>query len=408
MIQVQARWGDIVLFCAQINTDGGRTQVVHEPSSGDRHVVQDRGLRVRRARLQLQFDEFPGAPAPEDAARILEAAKNTGTVRMFTHPLLGRYLASVGEFTSQISDSGVITGEAEFIAESDDIAIAPIGTTLFGDPGAGSVSALAEATDARLDDAGALKMAGPTAAALTPALPSGFSFGSGLAANLSLNLSINLDVQLSASIAANVSATATAAATATASAAASATATGSATAAASAVAVATASASAFAGAAAVADVSVALAASASSDAAAGFFATTTIDARVAVDSWGTGDVPMRQVQIDSARILGNIATCIEAGGMELDLALWPSYRALIMLGDAVRQAAVSATSETPAVFVMRVSTPTSLLPLAARIYGGANAQDRARQVAALNDIPTPGWLPPGDYLMPTRPRAAGR
>lgn len=405
---VQARWGDIVLFCSQTNTDGGRTQVVHEPSSGDKHIVQDRGLRVRRTRCQLQFDEFPGFPGPADAALILEAAKNDGTVRMFTHPLLGRYLASVGEFTSQISESGVITGEAEFIAESEDIAVSPVGTTLFGDPGAGSVSALAEAADAELEDKAILRTSGPTAAALSPALPSGFSFGTGLSANLSLNLSINLSVELSASVAANVAATASVAATAAASAAATATASASATATASAVAISTASASAFAGAAASADVSVALAAAASADVSAGLFATTTIDARVAVASWGSGDVPMRQIQIDSARILDNIATCIDTGGMERDLALWGAYRALVMLGDAVRLAAVAATSETPSVFVMRVSVPTSLLPLAARIYGGANAQDRARQVAVLNDISTPGWLPPGDYLMPTRPRSLGR
>lgn len=404
MALVQARWGDIVLFCSQTNTDGGRTQVVHEPSSGDAHVVQDRGLRVRRTRCQLQFDQFVGFPAPEDAALILEQAKNSGVVRMFTHPLLGRYLASVGEFTSQISDSGVITGEAEFIAESDDIAVSPIGTTSFGDPEAGSVSALAEATDAELESSGILKISGPTAAAVSSALPSGFSFGEGLSTNLSLNTSINLSVALSASISANVAATATASATAQVTA----TATGSATAIASAVAVATAAASVSAEAAAIADASIALAAAASSDAAAGLFATTTIDARVAVASWSAGDVPIRQVQIDSARILDNIATCIDTGGMENDLGLWGAYRSLVLLGDAVRQAADVATSETASVFVMRVTVPTALLPLAARVYGGAQAQDRARQISALNDISTAGWLPPGDYLMPTRPAGLPR
>jgi hypothetical protein len=52
-----------------------------------------------------------------------------------------------------------------------------------------------------------------------------------------------------------------------------------------------------------------------------------------------------------------------------------------------------------------VLSPVALLPLAARVYGGADAIDRARQIEALNDIATPGWLVPGDYLMPTRTSA---
>ena len=132
------------------------------------------------------------------------------------------------------------------------------------------------------------------------------------------------------------------------------------------------------------------------------FAMTTIDARVAVAVWSDGDISTRQILIDAARISNNIAVMIEVGGFESDLALWPAFRSVIMLGESIRAAAIAATSETPAVFVMRIIQPTALLPLAARIYGGASAAERARQITELNDISTPGWIPPGDYLMPIR------
>jgi hypothetical protein len=149
-----------------------------------------------------------------------------------------------------------------------------------------------------------------------------------------------------------------------------------------------------------------LASVSSSEVAAGNFATVTIDARVAVTSWNEGDVPNRKIVIDAARISDNIATMIEVGEFEGDLALWPVYRSAILLGDSVRQAVIAATAQAPALFVMRVLEPTALLPLAARVYGGAAATERARQIAEINDISTPGWLPPGDYRMPTRPAAA--
>src|SRR4051812_35097435 len=99
-----ASWGKIRLFCSQVNTDGTRTQVVHELSSGDDHPVQNRGRRARRVRLKLQFDDFPGAPSPKEAAAIFESAVATGASAIFQHPLLGRYSASVGEFNSSIDE----------------------------------------------------------------------------------------------------------------------------------------------------------------------------------------------------------------------------------------------------------------------------------------------------------------
>lgn len=128
------------------------------------------------------------------------------------------------------------------------------------------------------------------------------------------------------------------------------------------------------------------------------------DAKESAARWNTGETgaPTREVINDTARLSDRVGLMIESGGLEEDLAFWPVYRAAILLGEAIRSAAIAATSEVSSVFVMRVLEPTALLPLAARVYGGAEATDRARQIANLNDIRTPGWLDPGDYLMPTK------
>lgn len=129
-----------------------------------------------------------------------------------------------------------------------------------------------------------------------------------------------------------------------------------------------------------------------------------VTASAAVATWNEGEtVPTRQIIADTADISNSLARMIDEQGLEDDLALFDVYRATIMLGEAVRSAAIAATSETPAVFVMRVTTPVSLLPLCARTYGGAEAEDRERQVRELNDIRTPGWFGPGELLMPVRP-----
>lgn len=130
----------------------------------------------------------------------------------------------------------------------------------------------------------------------------------------------------------------------------------------------------------------------------------TDDARISVGRWNElgEDLAIRQVMIDATRISNALAALIEDQGLEDDLQLWPTLQAAILFGAAMRSAAIAATSEVPSVFAMRVTSRTALLPLAARVYGGAAAQDRARQIILLNDIRSPGWLDPGDYLMPAR------
>lgn len=406
---LSASWGKIRLFCSSVNTDGGRTQVVHEPASGDVHVNQDRGLRVSRTRVQLQFDDFPGNPPPIEAARELEAAKDSGLVAMFSHPVFGRYLASIGEFHWSIDASSVISAEAEFIKEAPAEAITPAGPGS-GAAGIGSVSAAAQILDGALADVGLLKMTGPSAASFIALVPGGRPIAPGDVlgvVNMNVATAQAMADAISNKVAENANAVSRTAGnvlgleagieTAFDVAAASILLPGLSAAGSAATA-----ARALTG--AGEDPRARLATTATGEAAQGMFSATTIDARVAVTSWSEG-APPRQVTVDVARISANLATVIDQGGLTSDLALWSALVAAVTLGDAVRSAAIAATSEVPSVFIMRVQDRTALLPLAARVYGGAQAQDRARQIALLNDIPTIGWLPPGDYIAPARSAA---
>lgn len=132
----------------------------------------------------------------------------------------------------------------------------------------------------------------------------------------------------------------------------------------------------------------------------------TTKARAATESWNEGEtVPTRQILTDTADLSDQLSTMIDSLGLEDDLALFGAYRASIMFGESIRAAAIAATSEVPAVFVLRVMLPCALLPLMAKIYGGAEAEERLRQVAELNDIRTVGWFGPGELLCPVKSKS---
>jgi len=423
-------WGSIRLLASSFHTDNSRTQVVHELSSGDVHPVQDRGLRARRVKVKLLFADWVEVAEVAygvESFLAFKAAVDSGARATFVHPLGESFEASVGDFTHEIDEHSIITADAEFI-QCGEIgrATAPGAALADGASGEVAVDVAAARVDASLAEHRRLKMSGPALKQILSTLPRGNSLSLNASLDLSIHLSVEVSANITASIKASASAKAGATATGTATANATATASGSAsaaaaaaarasaeagasasaTASATATATATATASASASAYAYAGATATAAAVAYAEAHAGRFAAVTIDARAAVASWALPDeVPTRQILIDVARISDNIATMIEVGGFEKDLALWPAMRAAILLGEAVRSAAIAATSRTPSVFLMKLMDSTALLPLAARIYGGEEALDRARQIADLNDIATPGWLAPGDYVMPTRSAA---
>ncbi len=127
----------------------------------------------------------------------------------------------------------------------------------------------------------------------------------------------------------------------------------------------------------------------------------------AQESWGDATtVPTRQVIVDVASLSDEISVLLE--DLETDLALFAAYKATIFLAASIRAAALAALAETPKVTAIRIGGTVSLLALCVRIYGGSDANDRVRQILALNDIRTPAWLTPGSVIVIPVPSAARR
>lgn len=127
----------------------------------------------------------------------------------------------------------------------------------------------------------------------------------------------------------------------------------------------------------------------------------------AQDTWtDTDDVPTRDILVQLASFSDRLSSL--ASMLEDDLAYFEAWRSTILMGEAFRNAALAATSDTASVFVLRIVEPVSLLALCARIYGGADAEDYERKVRSLNDVRTPGGLLESntELVMPARPTSA--
>lgn len=369
----ESSWGSIRLFATDIETEAGRTKVVHDLTSGDVHPVQDRGRRARRVKLKLAFDDFgPAFPKPLEAVRALEAAVASGQSAMFSHPMLGAYMAGVGDFTWSHDSSDNFTADCELIPDGDVPAISPAGAGTTGVSGEQSVGVAADAFDTEThkvmtdeeireileDDDGVSISEDAKVSAATWSDPDGLLSRDEILATTRI---ADLNRRIAATQASAIQLR-----------------------------------QQLQNDLALANKALRVAQDAGQAARA---AANTVSSGGSVTESVTA---IRRVLIDSARLSDRISSSIELGGFENDIALWPCFRSAITLGESIRSAAVSATAEVPSTFTMRVSESTALLPLAARVYGGAEAQDRARQIASMNDIPTPAWLPPGDYLFPAR------
>ena len=379
-------WGDIRLFAESLEWDAGLTQVVHDLSSGNRHPVQPRGERANKSRMVVIFDAFTGvSDSPPDQYRKFAATK--GETRLFVHPMDGAYMAVIGDLEPQIDSDSNVRATVEFIRDDDATPVLLAGPGATAIAGETSVAAAAEQASAELARAGI---------GFPPRRAAKIDFRKSVRVSVKAAFEADLDADVSANLSATAQATFRAEAAVDV----------------GVMAAADASVMAFGSAyqRALSEAQTTPVATESGMPTPTAFAfayacaATMTDAAAASASWAdSDDVATRKIIIDAARISESIALMIELGRFEFDLSLFPAFRSAIMLGASVREAAEAASADTPTVFALRIEEPISLLPLCARIYGGRQAQTRARQVASLNDIRTAGWLDPGFYLFPTRP-----
>jgi hypothetical protein len=150
----KSSFGELRLWLSRISTDRSRDLVVHSPSAGPDHVVQDRGPNVVRTRCTVLFARMAGDDLdPLERCRRLQAIVDDRP-RIFSHPTSGSYLARIGPFTEEVDETGVITAEIEVVQVAPAEAVAPAGAGSIPATGAGAATAAADALTAELADVG--------------------------------------------------------------------------------------------------------------------------------------------------------------------------------------------------------------------------------------------------------------
>lgn len=130
--------------------------------------------------------------------------------------------------------------------------------------------------------------------------------------------------------------------------------------------------------------------------AAGVASSAPLACVTAVTGWADQVEPnARAIALEAGRMCRAIDETL-AGLTSLDH--WPAYRALVALRYSVARAAEAVTSETSKVTSVVLDAAEPLLSICARYYPPREAQDRARQVAKLNALRTPGLVPAGTTL----------
>lgn len=130
---LQAAFGSVRLNATDVDTDVGRAQLVHTPAQGDDYVVQDRGRRLERARLEVVFCQVPGEKDDHHKRyKQFKALRDGGEPQIFVHPIHGAYRARIGdcrELVSSADDS--IRLSVEFVpADPPKEAVSPIGVAV--------------------------------------------------------------------------------------------------------------------------------------------------------------------------------------------------------------------------------------------------------------------------------------
>lgn len=130
-------------------------------------------------------------------------------------------------------------------------------------------------------------------------------------------------------------------------------------------------------------------------------------ARLAANNWATtDDLNPRAVLAETGSLTSDLGELADA--LEGSLVTWQAFKAVVLLAEAVRAAAETATSDTAATFIARIGSTIALRAFVAGLYGAEFAEIRYRQVLQLNDVANPAWLEPGTELVMPQVAARGR
>lgn len=170
VVYYDASFGGMPLLISKIDTEGGRDVVVQSPSRGDKHVLSDRGLRHGASSVDILFVNQPGLDAYttryEQFISLAQGSKDAPPdAQIFSHPLVGSYLARIGDLkTSADSSSLQISVSCTIHPEDEPQMTFPVGAGTAPAAGVDAVSTAADNADAEL---AAVGLSTPVTAACT-------------------------------------------------------------------------------------------------------------------------------------------------------------------------------------------------------------------------------------------------
>lgn len=127
--------------------------------------------------------------------------------------------------------------------------------------------------------------------------------------------------------------------------------------------------------------------------------TTPASCLATVQKWAELEDPdARAIALEAASLAAEIDDQVEKLELLTTLERWEAYRALVNLRYSVVKAAAAVTSESAAVTELVLTAAEPLRSICARFFGARDADERARQVAKLNGLRTPGLVPVGTRL----------
>lgn len=157
----EASFDDVPLRIVSITTDDGRDIVVQSPSRGSKHFLQDRGAKLGRVNCEIVFVDEPRAADYRDRFDEFRALIQKPGSKVFSHPLIGSYLA-VAEGGTHVADAGrqMISFSCSFIPESEPQTVSKVIAGVSPIAGVQAVEVACEEADIALAELG-LESAAP-------------------------------------------------------------------------------------------------------------------------------------------------------------------------------------------------------------------------------------------------------
>lgn len=114
-----ASFAGVPLLIVKIDTESGRDVAVQSPARGDKHVLQDRGVKLNRTTCEILFTDQPGQAPYLDRVNQVHALALAGAADIFSHPILGSYSARIEGFAISATADACVTVQCTILAENE-------------------------------------------------------------------------------------------------------------------------------------------------------------------------------------------------------------------------------------------------------------------------------------------------